>query len=1005
MSSEATIDPVDLVRAHYEFQNGIFFSQVSPKDGAIFGFSRLTHVPMWNHAAVLDDSNLKEIIPTATQYFDSKGRRPVIYTLEKENPEAATVLKGHEFDRFDREAWMVFQGSALDPSGGDLQFVQAQSHAETEEFIKAFYAAYQVKDTGYGTALRSQSNDSSTVKQHFYLSKDNAVVSVATLIQRNGIGCIYNVGTPPVHRQKGYAAELLKRILNAVQESTRIFLQVECDSPAERLYKKLGFHTVFVRSGYRLRHWKRAETERPVGTQLSSIIGRTLALEGEAAGAHLRESFSIPAAVVQALNTHAGRTARGLESLFLAAWAALLHRYTQEEGISFTTQIQDRTVPVAVQIESGQTLADLAAKVRSELATPVGPSTSPGEILVRFASASQFLRQNEPASPLELLINENDLATVSLFFRKDIFPKEKARRLLAHFLNLLENFSLNPSSPVSALEILSPSERQQLLVEWNQTTFEPIRSSIPSLFENQVERTPDATALVMTKTGSPAAIEQLSYRQLNRRANRLAHRLQALGIGPEVMVGVCLERSLDFIVSLLAILKAGGVCVPLDPAYPTERLNFMVEDTAAPVVLTHSRLLGLFPELKGVHTICLDVEGSKLALESEKNAISKINPENAAYIIYTSGSTGQPKGVVVTSQAIANHCLDCKKQYGLSSKDRVLQFSSFNFDASFEQILPALLSGSALVLRDDEVWSTREFVKKLAEYQLTVADIPTAYWHQLVDDWHANIENINTHHLRMMIVGGEALSPSRLMLWQQLPIKGLRLINAYGPTETTITATSYEITTREEDQWSGDVVPIGRARADRKIYILDRYGQPTPIGVPGELHIGGPLLARGYHNRPELTGSRFIPNPFTDDADSKLYRTGDLARFLEDGNIQFLGRIDDQVKIRGFRIELGEIEAALKTHPAVRDALALAKPDSSGEKRLVAYVLAPAKLLDSRALRQFLKTKLPDYMVPPTIISLDEWPLMPNGKIDRRALPDASDVTETNDVEGPIYNI
>jgi amino acid adenylation domain-containing protein len=424
----------------------------------------------------------------------------------------------------------------------------------------------------------------------------------------------------------------------------------------------------------------------------------------------------------------------------------------------------------------------------------------------------------------------------------------------------------------------------------------------------------------------------------------------------------------------------------------------MLQDTGASVILTHKSLLPILKGASHAKVICLDDLPPNARSESEKNPAAPTNLDTPAYIIFTSGSTGKPKGVIITNHALANHCLECCAVYGLSSRDRVLQFSSFNFDAAYEQILPALIAGATLVMRDDTVWNTREFAEKLHDLQLTVTDIPTAYWHQLATEWSAEPQAVPANCLRLVIVGGEALSPEKLALWHKTPLGQVRLINAYGPTEATITATSYEIPFADDREFHG--VPIGRPRGDRKIYVLDRYGIPTPIGVPGELHIGGSMLARGYHRRPELTAARFIQNPFSDEPEARLYRTGDLVRYLEDGNLEFLGRIDDQVKIRGFRIELGEVETCLTKHPSVRDAIVLARPNPSGEKQLVAYILSAAGLEVSEV-RHYLRNKLPDYMVPARFVVVDAWPLLPNGKVDRLALTEPTEEPQASGVKGP----
>ncbi|MFQ5853284.1 MAG: amino acid adenylation domain-containing protein, partial [Candidatus Binatia bacterium] len=374
--------------------------------------------------------------------------------------------------------------------------------------------------------------------------------------------------------------------------------------------------------------------------------------------------------------------------------------------------------------------------------------------------------------------------------------------------------------------------------------------------------------------------------------------------------------------------------------------------------------------------------------ESEENPVSGATADNLAYVIYTSGSTGKPKGVLVSHSSIAHHCLDIQRHYELHSSDCVLQFASFNFDVSLEQILPTLISGARLALRGAEVWSTTEFPQTISNLGITVADLPTAYWRQLAQTWANAAELASNNQLKLVIVGGEPMLPQDLNLWHQTPLNSVRLLNAYGPTETTITATTFEISSRLSEDTPLQRIPIGRPLADREIYILDRHGNPVSIGVPGELHIGGAGLARGYLNRPELTAEKFVPNPFSDEPGARLYKTGDLARYRPDGNIEFLGRLDHQVKVRGFRIELEEIEVVLGQHPAVRETVVMAREDKPKNKRLVAYVVSKQETCPTvTELRSFLKEKLPNHMIPTAFVMLEALPLTPNGKVDRKVLP------------------
>jgi aspartate racemase len=577
---------------------------------------------------------------------------------------------------------------------------------------------------------------------------------------------------------------------------------------------------------------------------------------------------------------------------------------------------------------------------------------------------------------LQIMDTEQGL-TAAFVYNTDLFEAGTIARMLGNFQTLLEAMVADPEQRLSDLPLLTEAERQQLLVEWNSTKTDcPRDVCIHQLFEAQAERTPDVVAVVFEA-------EQLTYAELNRRANQLAHHLRALGVGPEVLVAICLERSLEMVIGLLGILKAGGAYVPLDPAYPKERLAFMLKDAQVPVLLTQERLVAGLPE-HDTKVICLDSDWETIARENGENPGVSTLPENLAYVIYTSGSTGQPKGVLVSHHSIAGHCRNAQRYYELDSRDVVLQFASLSFDVSLEEILPTLIVGARLVIMGTNVWHPAEFHRKISEFGLTVLNLPTAYWQELAREWAGVTELVPNIRPRLFIVGGDTMLPNVLKLWQRTPVSSIRLLNAYGPTETTITATAFEVAPRPNENTTYQRVPIGRPFANRAIYILDRHDNPVPIGVPGHLHIGGEGLARGYLNQPELTAERFILDPFRTEPGARMYKTGDLARYRPDGNIEFLGRADDQVKIRGFRIELGEIETVLGQHPAVREAVVLAREDAPGEKRLVAYVVA-----DSSAdeLRCFLKDKLPEYMVPAVVVLLEALPVTPNGKVDRRALP------------------
>ncbi|MEO7020168.1 MAG: amino acid adenylation domain-containing protein [Ktedonobacteraceae bacterium] len=523
-------------------------------------------------------------------------------------------------------------------------------------------------------------------------------------------------------------------------------------------------------------------------------------------------------------------------------------------------------------------------------------------------------------------------------YNTDLFDAETIQRMFQHFQTLLQSIVADPTRRLSDLSLLTTTEQQHLLTEWHTTVGESTTPvCLHQLFEAQVLCTPSAMAVV-------GEGECLTYAELHCRANQLARHLQKRGVGPEVRVGICVERSVMMIVGLLAILKAGGAYVPLDPAYPKEHITLLLEDAQVALLLTQQALLHRLPAMYSTTVIALDSEWPTIAQESEHNLSLRATPENAAYIMYTSGSTGKPKGVVIRHQSVADFVAQASQAYNITSDDHILQFASVNFDISVEEIFSCLAGGATLFLRTPAMLGSLPlFLDQCQAWEITVLDLPTAYWHELViglaeDDLQLPLS------LRMVIIGGERALPERLATWQQQQTQHIQLINTYGPTETTVVATRWLLASTDGTAPLYEV-PIGRAIPDVQIYILDRYLQPVPIGVPGELYIGGLRLARGYHRRPDLTAERFIPNPFGDvrtdqvQSGSRLYRTGDMARYLADGTIEYVGRTDYQVKIRGYRVELGEIESMLRTHPAVHDAVVLAREDTPGNKRLIAYVV------------------------------------------------------------------
>ncbi|BAZ09548.1 amino acid adenylation domain-containing protein [Calothrix sp. NIES-4071] len=566
--------------------------------------------------------------------------------------------------------------------------------------------------------------------------------------------------------------------------------------------------------------------------------------------------------------------------------------------------------------------------------------------------------------------------TLVLEYNSDLFDAATIQRMLEQYQNLLDKIVANPEQHLGELSLLTDVE-QKLLVEWNQTTKKYTEiDCIHILFEAQVEQSPDAVAVQDT--------QQLTYRELNARANKIAHYLQSLGVKPETLVGICIDRSLEMIVGLLGILKAGGAYVPLDPAYPQERLEYILEDTQLSILLTQQRLENKLPGYTG-KTICLDTDWPVISQHSTANLINDVQLHNLAYIIYTSGSTGKPKGVMIEHRSLINFVMAVTHEYGINATSRILQFASICFDTSIEEIFPCLIAGATLVLRTEQMLhSSDEFWRFCQQYQLTILDLPTAYWHQLVAELKPQDERIPPS-LKIVIIGGEEAQLEKAKHWHtstaHLPHPPA-LFNSYGPTEATVVTTLHRLNSSVATS-----VLIGRPISNVEVYILDQYVQRVPIGVSGELHIGGTSLARGYWQRPELTAEKFIQNPIAYATCDRLYKTGDLARFRADGALEYLGRVDDQVKVRGFRIELGEIETVLRQHPQVLQAVVVARSDIPGQKRLVAYIVPHLQQPSIEELRHFIKQKLPNYMVPRAFVLLEALPMTPNQKVDYRALP------------------
>ncbi len=593
------------------------------------------------------------------------------------------------------------------------------------------------------------------------------------------------------------------------------------------------------------------------------------------------------------------------------------------------------------------------------------------------------------------LVEEADGLAGYLEYNVELFTGETMGRFWQHFRTLLLSITANAERPIASLPLMDEDERAQVILAWNETTAVYPQIPIHQRFEQQAAQTPEAIAAEFPN-------QTVTYAELNRRANRLARALQKQGVGPDVKVALSVERSLEMLVGLLGILKAGGAYVPLDPTYPQERLAYMLADSGARVLLTQASLLPAMPEHQAT-VICLDRDWETISRESDKNPASNVSLDDLIYVIYTSGSTGKPKGVALKQRAIANLLAWQLQNTSCGVGDKTLQFTTLSFDVSCQEIFATLASGGTLVMIDEDLRRDPERLAQLvAEKQVNRIFLPFVALQQLAEAFAAQPELVL--HLRELITAGEQLqtTPPIVALFERLP--NCRLCNQYGPSETHV-ATAYPLPDNPK-MWHA-LPPIGKPIANTQIYLVDPFMQPVPIGVPGELLIGGHNVARGYLNRAELTAERFVQlsvvskqysvnsnqllntDLMNTDSLNTVYRTGDLARYRADGNIEYLGRIDQQVKIRGFRIEPGEIEAVLNEHEAVRETAVLAKPDASGHKRLIAYVVTqPGQTADPLTLRNFLKDRLPEYMVPAQVMLLDEMPLTPSGKINRRGLPE-----------------
>lgn len=726
-----------------------------------------------------------------------------------------------------------------------------------------------------------------------------------------------------------------------------------------------------------------------------------------------------PAELVSALRELCRKEDTTLFMILLAGYKALIHRYSGQQDILVGSPIAGRnrietepligffvnTLPLRTRIEGASSFRELLCRVKETTLGAYAHQDVPFEKIVeavhpeRSANAVPLLQtvfalNNDYAAEslfpgLEAELMEIDTGSakfdltvvtrdsaegliVLAEYNADLFDRSTIERLMRHFGKLLREAARNPEAKLSEIPLLDDNERAVILHQWNATrTHYPRQECVHQLFERQVSQNPDAVAVDYDG-------QSLSYRDLNFRANQLAHRLRRLKVGANTPVGVYMDRSIEMVTAFLGILKAGGAYVPLDLSYPRERLALMVQDTGMPVLLTQQRLSGDLPG-NCENTLCIDTEWPSISAESRHKPPDRARPDNLAYIIYTSGSTGKPKGVPVLHRGIVR-LVKNTNYIEIDSSDRLAQASNASFDAATFEIWGALLNGARVVgINKDTVLSPLDFVRQLREQKITTLFLTTALFNQMAREAPGAFQTLKT-----VLFGGEAVDPKwvRTVL-EYLPPR--RLLHVYGPTEST-TFTSWHLIESVPEEAA--TIPIGKPISNTEMYILDQGMKPVPVGVAGELYVGGDGLSDGYWNRPELTAERFVPHPFSVEADAKLYKTGDLARFREGGEVEFMGRLDHQVKIRGLRIELGEIESFLFKHPQVSNCVAVVREDRPGDKRLVVYVVPrPGKTIEVSELRGYLKIHLPEYMIPSAFVFLDALPLTPNEKVDRKALP------------------
>ncbi|HEX7240375.1 MAG TPA: amino acid adenylation domain-containing protein, partial [Longimicrobiaceae bacterium] len=725
----------------------------------------------------------------------------------------------------------------------------------------------------------------------------------------------------------------------------------------------------------------------------------------------------LPAATWRAVRELSRREGATPFMTLLAAWQLLLARYSGQDDVSVGTPIAGRTrletegligffvntLVLRTELPDWSGFRALLGRVREGTLGAFAHQEVPFERLVEELAAERSLTHTPlfqvlfslrsdhagavSMGPLRLepiaaeegtavfdlgleLAEAGEELSGAFSYRTDLFDGATVERMGRHYAALLDAVLAEPERSVHEIGFLAAPERERLLTEWGArpgaaAPFVPVHEAV----SRRARSAPGAVSVLFEGA-------TLTYAELEERTERLARLLARRGVGPETRVGVCMERSLGLVAAILAVLRAGGACVPLDPENPAERLAYVLADAGVRLLLADASTVDAVPAYAG-ETLLV---GTGAPDEDAGSVLPDVEPRSAAYVVYTSGSTGRPKGVVVEHAAVASHVAAFAGVLGIGPADRVLHAASAGFDVSMEQILVTLSAGATLVLRGPEPWNPADWPARARALGITVADLPPAYWQEVIESGAGEA----LPDLRVLVVGVDAVPSAAVPRWRGALDTPARLVNGYGPTEAVVTATVYEVPVHYPAEYAGAAVPVGGPLPGRAAYVLDRAGSPVPVGVPGELHLGGSLLARGYLGRPDMTAERFVPDPFGAEPGARLYRTGDRVRWLASGALEFLGRTDAQVKVRGFRVEPGEVEAALLEHPGVREAAVVAREDAPGERRLVAYVVGEASAAELRAR---LKGRLPEYMVPSAFVALEALPLTPGGKVDRRALP------------------